>query len=1052
MLRKRYPMLTSQAVISAPTRRFWGGVAVTATVCALLAPSLPAQAVGGPADATVSSTEQAPQAMTQERIDAANDAYNGVDAKLEFLTMSDTELGGTATADKTAEQVAYEGILPHFNRLSEWAKAKDFSVEAVINNGDVVGANDPEYNDHLKGNSEKTAGWYRAVERVMSESFPEAQVLLTQGNHDIADLMGKTFEEARAGKSPEWFYPNADTEYVSNFHATIGGIDFIGLDYNGKHTYGYGGQHTGYQQFLKDTLQSISSAPDYDPAKPIFVSIHSGYGGTSLGGPFHGVYDMAGPDLQKILSDYPQAMLGSAHTHFSSNPETSIFQKDFTVYENASMNYIYQDVPGDFIGGGYFDGNQGDPEGGIGQTKSANFVTVLDTGETVIRRYDVTQNRWMGMPWVVDTSNGKDGFTYTNDQRSKVAPWWQASSIVPSKVTETAVTLGFDHASDDELVNYYEVEITDSNGSPVPFTANQMPDFGNTKPKSFTGSFKAYSRFYMKPNTMSFNIDGLKAAKTYQVKVYAFDDFQNKSKALEGSFRTAGTSVLPEFPETETPAPTGEFLNLAFEGDLSDTGAAASSAPAPAPVGAVEYVDTDRTGASGQAVRIGGGSANYVDLGSRPEFDLGTDKDLTISFWTKVTAVNGYGSFISNKNWANWYRSGINLAPEGSNTGKLEFTVGDGTNGVYASGDVTNYRGSWHQMAVTVDRARNMASTFMDGTLVKETSLNGVGSLTSGLNMLVGVDGGKSYGAGFDMDDLRMWDSALSEAELASLFAADDSSAAIAAVSGAVEYANEVIAANEVAAANGRVFDQALTAALTAAVAGAEGALAQAPVSKSALRDAHVALKAAAAEVEAQPVRYAYAATAVNGTVTPADGVADAQGELRLKLAPDTGFQIDDAAILVSGAESHAVVGDELVIQNAQQRLAVSVEFAALVDEGGAGGTANGTANGGSNTGADGTAGSAADGGANGTPGTSNSGTGGSSTASGSAQGTASGATGAAQGATGAGTADPQAPGLANTGGQSAVGWLVAGAVSLVLGAGALLTGRRMRARRASAE
>ena len=1028
MLRKHYPMLTSQAAISAPSRRFWGGMIASVTACALLVPALPAEATAAVVTSTSASTS--PVAMTQERIDAANDAYNGVDAQLEFLTMSDTELGGSATADKTAEQVAYENALPHFQRLSEWAKAKGFSVEAVVNNGDVVGANDPEYNDHLAGNSTKTAGWYRAVERVMSESFPDAQVLLTQGNHDIADLMGKTFEETRAGKSPDWFYPNAATEYVSNFHTTIAGIDFIGLDYNGKHTYGYGGQHTGYQQFLRDTLQGITSAPGYDPAKPIFVSVHSGYSGTTLGGPFHGTYDMVGPDLQKILADYPQVVLGSAHTHFSSNPETSIFQKDFTVYENASMNYIYQDVPGDFIGGGYFDGNQGDAKNGT-PTKSANFVTVLKDGQTVIRRYDVTQNRWMGMPWVVDTTKGKDGFSYTNDQRSTVAPWWQAATLTPGNVTETSVSLSFDHASDDELVNYYEVEVTDLNDTPVPFTANQMPDFGNTKAKSFSGSFKAYSRFYMTPNTMSFDIGGLKAAKTYKVRVFAFDDFQNKSEALEGTFRTAGSSVFPSFPEAETPAPTGEFLKLPFEGDLSDRGTAAATAPAATPVGSVTYVDSDRIGAEGQAVRIGAGTGSYVDLGSRPEFDLGTDKDLTISLWAKVTSLGGYGAIISNKNWANWYRSGINLAPEGSNTGKLEFTLGDGKNGVYVTGDVTNFRDAWHHMAVTIDRERNIASTYMDGSLVQEGSIESVGDMTSGLNMLLGVDGSKSYGAGLDMDELRMWDSALSEAEVASIFAADDISAELEAVSGAIEYATELVAANEIAANNGRVFDAELTLTLAGAIERANEALAQSPLNEAALRDAHGDLEAAVTAVEAQTVRYAYAVEAVNGSVAPAEGVVTAQGDLRLRLSPAPGFQIEGARVLVSGAEGFAVEGEELVIHNVQQRVAGSVEFAAEVGSGDVNG-GNG-ANGSAGAGTNGSTG-ASDTGASGT-GATDAGTGNTGT-----------------GSAGSGTPGTKSPALATTGGPSPMAWLIGGAASLVLGAGALLLGRRVRIRHSSTE
>lgn len=902
-----------------------------ATALTLLVPALPAAAIA-----------PATQPMTQQRIDAANDAYNGADAKLEFITMSDTELSGAATADKTSEQVAYEGAKPHFQAIRSWADAKGFDPSVVVDNGDVVGANDPEYTAHLSGDSEKVAGWYRAVERVMRESFPESQVLLTQGNHDIADLMGKTFEAARADApagAPEWSFPNADTGYVSNFHTTVGGIDFIGLDYNGTNTFGYSGQRTGYQAYLTSTLQGIAAKPDYDPAKPIFVSIHSGYSGTSLGGPFHGDYDLAGPDLQRILASYPQVLLGSAHTHFSSNPETSIFQKDFTVYENASMNYIYQDVPGDFIGGGYFGGNQGDAAAGVPQ-KSANFVTVLADGSTVIRRFDVTHQRWIGMPWVVDMTKGKSGFTYTAAQRSTTAPWWGAAAITATDVTEETLTLRFDQAKDDELVNYYEVEIRDQAGNPVSFTANQVPDFGKNPAKSVTGSFKAYSRFYMTPNTMGFDIRGLKAAKNYTVTITAYDDFQNASDPLTGIVRTAGELVFPDFPAAPAPAPAGEFLHLAFEGDLNDTGDHAATGPAAKPVGSVSYVTSDRPGSSGTAVRIGGGAGSYVDLGSRPEFDLGTDKNLTISFWTKVTGVNGYGAIISNKNWANWYRSGINLAPEGTNTGKLEFTLGDGTNGVYATGDVADYRGSWHHMTVTVDRTRNMASTYLDGALAKETSIAGIGSMTSGLNMLVGVDGSKSYGIGLDMDDLKMWDTALNAGEVAGLYAADDSSAETAALTQAVEYATALMNANDVEAGNGRVFDEMLSEALATATAnsatllsGSPAALtvraASAAATKEQLRASFDALKAAVDAVEAQTVRFSYLAEVRNGTVSPAEGVADRGGEVRLALTPARGFQIKGATVTVSGVESFAIEGAELVLTGVESRVLASVEFAA---------------------------------------------------------------------------------------------------------------------------
>ena len=1005
MLTSDHPTKTRPRPEAALRRALGGGVIAATTALTLLIPAFPAAAVA-----------PAAEPMTQQRIDAANDAYNDADATLEFITMSDTELGGAATADKTSEQVAYEGAKPHFQAIRSWADAKGFDPSVVVDNGDVVGANDPEYSAHLAGDSEKVAGWYRAVERVMRESFPESQVLLTQGNHDIADLMGTTFEAARSAApagAPEWFYPNADTGYVSNFHTTVEGIDFIGLDYNGTSTFGYSGQRSGYQAFLTSTLQDIAAKPDYDPAKPIFVSIHSGYAGTSLGGPFHGDYDMAGPDLQRILADYPQVMLGSAHTHFSSNPETSIFQKDFTVYENASMNYIYQDVPGDFIGGGYFGGNQGDAAAGVPQ-KSANFVSVLADGSTVIRRFDVTHQRWIGMPWVIDTAKGKSGFTYTADQRSTIAPWWGSAAVTATDVAEESLTLRFDHAKDDELVNYYEVEIRDQAGNPVSFTANQLPDFGNNPAKSVTGSFKAYSRFYMTPNTMGFDIRGLKAAKNYTVTVTAFDDFQNASEPLTGTVRTAGELVFPDFPDAPAPAPDGEFLHLAFEGDLGDTGTHAGTAPAAKPVGSVSYVTSDRPGASGTAVRIGGGASSYVDLGSRPEFDLGTDKDLTIGFWTKVTGVSGYGAIISNKNWANWYRSGINLAPEGTNTGKLEFTLGDGIDGVYATGDVGEYRGSWHHMTITVDRTRNVASTYMDGVLAKETSIAGIGSMTSGLNMLVGVDGSKSYGIGLDMDDLRMWDTALTGTEIASLFAADDSSAENAALTQAVEYATELMNANEVEAANGRVFDQALGGALATATANSAALLAGSPSAlvaraaaappKEQLRTSFDALKAAVDAVEAQAVRYSYRTEARGGAVSPAEGVADRGGQVRLTLAPAAGFGIEGSTVTVSGADSFAIEGSELVLTGVRSRVLASVEFAA-VDAGtpgeggnGSGGTGNG----------------------NGGPG------------NGTGTGTTPGA-------------DSDSDPLATTGADGAIGWVWAGLGATLLTAGAWLLHLRRR-------
>lgn len=897
---------------------------------ALLAVSLvPAAGMAPEARADEGVAADAPQAMTQERIDEANDAYNNAATNLTFITMSDTELSGNATEGKSYQQVAYEGKNIRFQRIAQWAEEKGFDIQAVVDNGDVIGGNEAEYYAHLDGDSEKPAGWYRAVEQVMTENFPGAVMMFTQGNHDIADLMGDVFDEKHAD-DPNWYYPNDDTNNVGNWHAKVNGYDFIGLDYNGATTFGYGNQRNGYQDFLRQTLEEISSAEDYDPGKPIFVNIHSGYAGTSLGGPFHGDYDTAGNDLQAILADYPQVLVGSAHTHFSVEPETSIYQDNFTFYENGSISYIYQDVPSDFLGGGYFDDGQGTRDEVSMQESTCNFISILEDGSTVIRRFDVTHQRWIGMPWVIDTTQGKDGFKYTDDQRSTVAPWWEeGAAVAATDATETSVTIGFDQAVDDELVNYYDIAITDKAGNPVEFKAKQIPNWGNTSPESFSGSFKAYSRWYMDPNTMGFEITGLSAATTYTVTVKAYDDFQNESaEPLVGTFRTANPT-FPEFPEGgEAQLPDGieegQYFDMAFEGDLDN----ALGDNDGTSHGNVSYVDS-YSDAAGQAVYVPSGTSNYVDLGNRDEWNLGTDKDITINFWMNMDSCSGYSTILSNKNWADWWRSGINVAPENNNTQKLEFTVGDGTGssgGIYCTADVPDYIGDWHMVTVMVDREAQLARTYFDGVLGKENSIAGVGNITSGLNMRIGVDGAGNYSAAsFAMDDLEMWNRPLTNDEVASLYeAAKASTAQQDALDTAVEYANvlkEIMADEESA---GRVFDAELTAALDAAIENAQTA------QGDAIKEAFDALKAAAEAVESQAVLYKVTATAVDGEVVASANAVEEGSDVTFELVPAEGFQVGGSAIEVAEGYEYELNGTQLVVKGATGPVTVHVKFAKI--------------------------------------------------------------------------------------------------------------------------
>lgn len=413
-----------------------------------------------------------------------------------------------------------------------------------------------------------------------------------------------------------------------------------------------------------------------------------------------------------------------------------------------------------------------------------------------------------------------------------------------------------------------------------------------------------------------------------------------------------------------------------FEGTLKDALGGASGAA----TGDVSYVESYAS-SRGSAVRIGSGAGSYVDLGQRDEWNLSTDGDMTASFWIKVDQVSGYSAFLSNKNWTNWWRSGINVAPEGSDATKVEFTLGDGTDGsggVYCTGEVGDYRGEWHMMTFTVDRENQRARTYFDGELKATTDIGSVGDMTSGLNMYLGVDAGLKYGASaFSMDDLRMWDRPLSEEDVAALYVSTDIRLVREALDDAVAYAQELKAIMEANAQNGQVYDEGLTAALDAAMAAAQEA------ADENIRDAFYALKAACEAVEGQEARYVVRATGEHGSVTPQAEVAGLGSNVTFDLLPDEGYQVEGATVDVTGAASWEIAGSQLVAKDVTGAVDVRVVFAEA-DAGepgdGDGGSGEGSgepgdsgsgAGGGDGTGTDGsgTDGTGTDGSGDGSPG-----------------------------------------------------------------------------------
>ena len=411
--------------------------------------------------------KEEPVALTQEMVDEANEQYNdNEDALLEFVSMSDTHVA------------SYESKKWAFQNIEDWSEEIGFHADTVLVDGDVE-ANERE---EQPGNSVR---FYTAVEQLMEETFGDLPIQFSTGNHDIQSNMEAVFDEN--GWDGIWHYKSETGDTYNNYHLQINGFDFITLDYrNGSR----------YRQFLQDTLEEIKSRADYDEGKPIFIQIHSGVNGTTTGS-----YQDCGNTstyLQGTLADWPQAIVMTAHSHYSSEVEDGIYQKNFTVVNNGSMDYVEVDdsrtVENEVV-----NWVQGNLEDGHYEL-TCNYITVMKDGTTVIRRFDVTNKRWMGIPWVIDTEEGKEGFRYTSGKRSTTAPWFEEDAeISVENVGETTADLVFDQAVDDQLTEYYRVTVRnfltneDAVFKVLPENYDYAGDSSYEVPKGFTGSFDAYS-------------------------------------------------------------------------------------------------------------------------------------------------------------------------------------------------------------------------------------------------------------------------------------------------------------------------------------------------------------------------------------------------------------------------------------------------------------------------------------------------------------------------------------------------------------------------------
>jgi Concanavalin A-like lectin/glucanases superfamily/Immunoglobulin I-set domain/Immunoglobulin domain len=219
-------------------------------------------------------------------------------------------------------------------------------------------------------------------------------------------------------------------------------------------------------------------------------------------------------------------------------------------------------------------------------------------------------------------------------------------------------------------------------------------------------------------------------------------------------------------------------LHLRFDGNTADTSGRGNNGTAvnsPSFVTgligpqAIQYT-TLTNGASGTNSHVT--SSSYVVLGRPADLQLNASASFSISLWVNQTNGAEFGDlpFIGTEtNSAN--NPGWILCPS-YHAGGWQWNLNDSTNNLDLNGPNDSINNAqWHNFVLSVDRSANIAKTYLDGVMVAQADITGLGNLDNGGPIVIGQDPTGLYpeAGQFSLDDVGLWRRALTALEVAQL-------------------------------------------------------------------------------------------------------------------------------------------------------------------------------------------------------------------------------------------------------------------------------------------
>ncbi len=227
-------------------------------------------------------------------------------------------------------------------------------------------------------------------------------------------------------------------------HKVINGFHLVGASCtNGCHFY------DSEQEFVAKALKEAAAD---SLEKPVFFFQHPHVTDTVYGSIYWGE-----DELYEILSNYPQLITFSGHSHCPINDPRSVHQEYFTSFGTGSLSYFEMDEFGK-IGGTI----------PTDKEECAQYLIVEADENNRVRVYpvDILTENFFREPWEIDTPSDPSTFVYTERRAGTEKPThFDDTAFISAEKTENGVNVVFSQAKGEERVNDYIIRFRNEKGN-----------------------------------------------------------------------------------------------------------------------------------------------------------------------------------------------------------------------------------------------------------------------------------------------------------------------------------------------------------------------------------------------------------------------------------------------------------------------------------------------------------------------------------------------------------------------------------------------------------